>query len=85
MSGKGSLERRITDLEMGSGVGGQLYIMRVVFDFGFVGDNVYREVRCLMAADGSENGRCIRILEPGEVVPGLDNPPWLKVEEAGKS
>ena len=82
---KSNIEKRIKDLESGSGVGGRQYIQRIIFDFGLATEgDVYREIRWLMKDDGSEKGRCIRTLEPGEKVPGLDNPPWLREGAQGE-
>ena len=80
MSGKTSLERRIKDLEVESGIGSGQYVLRIIFYLGVGGKgSKYREVRCLMADDGTPKGRYIRTLNPGETVPGIDNPPWLKI------
>lgn len=82
---KSNIEKRIKDLESASGVGGKLYLLRIIFDFVLVDDSdaPYREIRYLMEDDGSEKGRYIRSLTPGEIVPGLDNPPWLREGDQG--
>jgi hypothetical protein len=51
--------------------------MRIVFEFAPSNDHPYREIRCLMEDDGSEKGKYIRNLTPGEIVDGLENPKWL--------
>ena len=87
---KSNIERRIEGLEASSGVVNKPYILRLILDFvpESEGCYPYREIRWLMEDDGSEKGRLVRELDPGEIVPGLMNqPPWLKMgdpeEEAG--
>jgi hypothetical protein len=74
------IEKRIGELERQSGVGRQ-YVFRIIFSPGLATEGeVYREIRYLMSNDGTPKGRFIRDLTPGEIVPGIDNPPWLKEE-----
>ncbi len=61
--------------------GGKQFIERIIFDFAVSNEHPYREIRWLMAEDGSKTGRFIRVLAPGEETPGLENTPWLKEGE----
>ena len=75
------IEKRIGELERQSGVGRQ-YVFRIVFSPGLAAEGeVYREIRWLMRDDGSKAGKYVRSLTPGEVVPGLEYPPWLRGDD----
>lgn len=77
---RSGIEKRIEVLEAGSGIGGKLYVLRVIFDIGMAtrGD-VYREVRYLIAKDEDPKGRFVRVLEPGERIG--DEPSWLGADD----
>lgn len=75
------LSDRVEELEAQFSASRKLYLQ--VIHLGCI-DNptpeLFREVRWLME-DDAEKGRFIRQLEQGEIVPGIENPPWLKAGE----
>jgi hypothetical protein len=73
--GAASLARRLRRLDAFGG-GGGLYLLRVRMWRPFPEAPCISETRMLFMDDGSAKGRFVRNLRPGEVVPGIDNPPW---------
>ena len=73
------IEKRLTELESKAGVGGRIYVFRIIFDEGICDySQASPEVRWLMQDDGSEKGHFIRQLRLLELVPEAEggSEPW---------